>query len=89
LYRIKTRREATEVASQLKGGELADLLKLTCRFQEMQRLAETREAESKHILEWVRTQPDIKRQYLANRFAWLFEGLISQDVRSTLLEMAD
>jgi hypothetical protein len=70
------RLETADVAAEVRG-ELADLLRLSLRLQELYAMApEAEEAACAELIEWLRKQPDIKRQTFlqaARRIAEAYE----------------
>ena len=88
LYGVRTRKETAEVASQVKSGELAGLLELTLRLQKLRHEADSRETESKGLVEWIREQPDIKRQILAKHIGGTYAAILTPAAISALSEIA-
>jgi hypothetical protein len=70
------RAETEEVARHV-GGELSDLLRLSLRLEELYAMPpEAEEAACPALVEWLQSQPDIKRQALtqaAQRIAQTYE----------------
>jgi hypothetical protein len=61
------RQQTAELASQIKPGEIADLLHLTIQMQELYKLpAEERDPYNRSLIAWLQKQPNIKRQALAS-----------------------
>ncbi len=57
--------QTLQLASQIQPGEIADLLFVTMRLQELYATPpESRAAGDKTLVEWLRNQPDIKREAL-------------------------
>jgi len=88
LYGVHRRDTTAEVASQVKSGELAGLLQLTLRLQKLYHEADTREAESAALVDWIRKQPDIKRQILAKHISGTYQAIVTADAISALTEIA-
>jgi hypothetical protein len=51
-------------------------------------LSDNRDAASKSLLEWVRSQPEIKREWLAKDIL-NYPGLISESAKTALQELAE
>lgn len=59
------RQNTLKVISTMRDSELADLLQLTIRLQELYEASpESREKNNQLLVEWLKEQPDIKRQTL-------------------------
>ena len=63
-----SRTQTAGIASQIKTGELADLLRLTIRLQDIYaKPASMREAGNRELVEWLQKQPDIMGQTLLRK----------------------
>src|SRR5439155_27267302 len=87
LYGIRTRKETADVASLIKSGELAGLLQLTLRLQKCYHEAESRESESTALVEWIRAQPNIKREVLAKHVGGTYQAILTSTAISALSEI--
>jgi hypothetical protein len=59
------RRQMQNLLSQLQPGELADLLALTIRLQDLYHgTPEFRTTGNRELVEWLQAQPEIKREVL-------------------------
>jgi hypothetical protein len=62
------RQQTAEIAAGIKTGELADLLRLTVRMQDIYAAtAGGRETLNRDLAKWVSNQPDVMREALANK----------------------
>ncbi len=65
VLRRLSRQRLAEFASQVRTGEIADLLQLTLQMQDLYaEKDEDRKAGNERLIEWLKKQPDIKRQAL-------------------------
>lgn len=87
-----SREQLDRLVTDVPSGELGDLLRLTLKFRDIcDSPPESREAGNRQLVEWLRKQPDIKRQALLRqlrRFAVIrkmpstFEALGGGDIKS-------
>lgn len=88
LYNVRTRKDTKDVAAAVQSGEIADLLQVTLRLQELESPTANREDLSQALVEWVKSQPDIKRQWLANRLT-RFDYLLSRPAFESLKQFVE
>jgi len=69
------RRQTLELASKIKTREIADLLQLTIQLQNLHHAApDSREPGNRALVEWLKAQPEIKRQALSAEVRSLAES---------------
>ncbi len=69
-----SRQQTSELAERIKSGELADLLRLTIRLQDLYAApAESREAGFRSLDEWLSRHPDVMRETLTNHVRMILE----------------
>jgi hypothetical protein len=86
LLDVRTKEDMKEIATAVNSGELGGLLNLAVRLQELESDA-NKEPGSQALLAWVKEQPDIKRQWLANRLQKL-DWLVPPPVLQSLEKLA-
>jgi hypothetical protein len=68
-------RHTLELASKFKTGEIADLLQLTIQLQNLHTSPpDSREPANRALVEWLKAQPEIKRQALTAKVRSLAES---------------
>jgi len=69
------RRQTLELANKIKTREISDLLQLTIQLQNLhESQPEGRESGNRILVEWLKAQPDIKRQALTAKVRSLAES---------------
>jgi hypothetical protein len=86
---VLCKKDTRELANAVKTGTLAELLQRTLLLQEFCDPPEKREARSAELVEWVRKQPDIMRQSLANAVPSIVNDCLSESATIALNRIAD
>jgi hypothetical protein len=66
---LRTRAQVRELASEIKSPELAGIIQLTLLMQQLKHDDVDRNEVSQKVLDWIREQPDLKRQWVARQVA--------------------
>jgi hypothetical protein len=67
-WNLDSHEKTMTAAKEMPDGEIADLLDLTLQLQELHASPDdAREAGNRALVDWLKKQPDIKRQYLTQQ----------------------
>jgi hypothetical protein len=88
LNAVNTKQEAKDVASEIKSGELGELLRLIVQLQELADSPDKQETGAAVLIGWLKSQPDIKRQLMSARIAQMYPWLPTQSLHA-IKELAE
>jgi hypothetical protein len=85
LLSVRSRQDTKEFAGAVKSGEFGEFVRYVLRLQDLE-VSSNREADSQSLVEWLRIQPDIKREWLAQDILSR-QGLVSDSVVREIKEL--
>jgi hypothetical protein len=87
---LRTRQQIAGLAGIIKSGELGGILTLTRLVEQLKYDTDIdRDEINKQVLDWIASQPDIKRQWMARRllsYQSIFSPAVVEKLRATMNE---